>query len=112
MARVMRGSPSAGRRRDRVEKGTPLARLDNQRFLESAVLLAQANLAVREATLLQTRSAVQASRDEAQATLEQARIGAEAQATLERDEELFARGVATSVTLDAATAADGRPRWP
>jgi HlyD family secretion protein len=88
---------------DRVERGAPLAYLDNRAALESAVFLAQANLAVRRATLLQTRSAVQASRDEAQATLDQARgTYREAQATLTRTEELVARGVSTSVTLDAA----------
>lgn len=91
---------------DRVERGAPLAYLDNRAALESAVFLAQANLAVREATLLQTRSAVQASRDEAHATLDQAR-GAyrEAQTTLERTEELAARGVSTSATRDAARTA-------
>ena len=36
---------------DRVEKGAVVARLDNQAQLESAVLLAQANVAVREAAL-------------------------------------------------------------
>jgi len=91
---------------DRVERGAPLAYLDNRAALESAVFLAQANLAVRQATLLQTRSAVQASRDEAQATLEQARgTYRDTQATLERTEELVDRGVSTSVTLDAARTA-------
>ena len=91
---------------DQVARGAPLAYLDNRAALESAVFLAQANLAVRQATLLQTRSAVQASRDEAQATLDQARgTYREAQATLARTEELVARGVSTSVTLDIARTA-------
>jgi len=91
---------------DRVERGAPLAYLDNRAALESAVLLAQANLAVRRAAVLQTRSAVQASRDEAQATLDQARdTSREAQATLDRTEELVARGVSTTVTRDAARTA-------
>lgn len=91
---------------DRVERGAPLAYLDNRAALESAVLLAQANLAVRQATLLQTRSAVQASRDEAQATLDQARATfREAQSTLARTEELVERGVSTSVTRDTARTA-------
>ncbi|GGK51607.1 devB secretion protein [Salinarimonas ramus] len=91
---------------DRVERGSPLAYLDNRSALESAVFLAEANLSVRQATLLQTRSTVQASRDEAQATLDQARgTYGEAQAALARAEELVARGVSTSVTLDAARAA-------
>lgn len=94
---------------DRVEKGTVLARLDNRTALESAVLAAEAALAVREATLMQTRAAVTASRDEAQAALDQAvAAAAEADATLTRTEELFARGVATVAALDSVrTAADG-----
>ncbi len=93
---------------DRVEKGAALARLDNAAALEGAVLLAEANLAVRQATLMQTRAAIEASRDEAQATLDQARTLAEdARATLLRTEELFARGVATSATLDGARTAAG-----
>jgi HlyD family secretion protein len=93
---------------DRVARGTELARLDNAAALEGAVLLAEANLAVRQATLMQTRAAIEASRDEAQATLDQARTLAEdARATLLRTEELFGRGVATSATLDGARTASG-----
>lgn len=89
-----------------VDRGAPLAYLDNRAALESAVFLAQANLAVRRASVLQTRSAVQASRDEAQATLDQARDTArEALASLDRTEELVARGVSSSVTRDAARTA-------
>lgn len=47
---------------DRVEKGAVVARLDNQAQLESAVLLARANVAVREAALVQTKTSVQNSR--------------------------------------------------
>lgn len=92
-----------------VVKGAELARLDNATALEGAVLMAEANLAVREATLMQIRAAVQASRDEAQAALDQAIASAsEGAGTLERTEELFRRGVATQETLDAArTAAEG-----
>ncbi|TVR06247.1 MAG: HlyD family efflux transporter periplasmic adaptor subunit, partial [Salinarimonadaceae bacterium] len=90
---------------DRVEKGTPLARLDNHTALESAVLLAEANLAIRQATLLQTRATVAASRDEAQAALDQAvSTAAEADTGLARANELFARNVTTSAALDAARA--------
>jgi len=90
----------------RVAKGEPLARLDNGSALAGAVLAAEANLAVREAALLQTRAAVQASRDEAQAVLEQARTAAdESAAALSRTEELFQRGVATEETLEGARAA-------
>lgn len=91
---------------DRVERGAPVARLDNHDTLESAVLLAEANLAVRQATLVQTRSAVQSSRDEAQATLDQALANfREAESNLERTEKLADRGVATGSTLDTARAA-------
>lgn len=92
---------------DRVEKGTEVAWLDNRDFLESAVLLAEANMAVREASLMQTRAAVQSSRDEAQATLDQVRSAAgEASAQRLRTEELFQRAIATQSTLDAAVAAE------
>lgn len=91
---------------DQVERGAPVARLDNQAALEGAVLLAEANLAVRQATLLQTRSAVLSSRDEAQATLDQARANhREAASNLERTEKLAGSGVATGATLDTARAA-------
>lgn len=88
-----------------VEKGAALARLDNAAALQGAVLTAEANLAIREAALLQTRAAVQASRDEAQAALDQAQTAAaEATTTLKRTEELFQRDVVTQETLDAARA--------
>ncbi len=87
---------------DRVEKGAPLAWLDNRTALESAVLMAEANLAIREAGLMQTRAAVAASRDEAQAALDQATSNAaEAASSLTRTEELFQRNVTTEATLDA-----------
>ncbi|OAN68702.1 HlyD family efflux transporter periplasmic adaptor subunit [Seohaeicola saemankumensis] len=87
---------------DRVEKGAPLAWLDNRTALEGAVLMAEANLAIREAGLMQTRAAVAASRDEAQAALDQATSNAtEAASSLTRTEELFQRNVATEATLDA-----------
>lgn len=91
---------------ERVEKGMPVARLDNHDVLEGAVLLAEATVAIREAALVQTRAGVQNSRDEAQAVLEQARsAAAEARADLTRTRALSDRGVATRATLDAAVAA-------
>jgi HlyD family secretion protein len=88
---------------DRVARGDVLARLDNAQALEGAVLQAEANLAVRQATLMQTRSAIEASRAEAQASLDQARASAaEAAASLERTAALTERGVSTTATLDAA----------
>lgn len=92
---------------DRVDRGAVVARLDNQGQLESAVLLAQANVAIRQAALVQTRSAVQNSLDEARAGLEQARsTAAEAAARLVRETALFARGVTTQAALDTMAAAD------
>lgn len=92
---------------DRVEKGAVVARLDNQAQLESAVLLAQANVAVREAALAQTKTSVQNSRDEARAALEQARSSrAEAAAERERGKALFERGVITQASLDSLAAAE------
>lgn len=88
---------------DKVARGDTLARLDNAPALEGAVLQAAANLAVRQATLLQTRSAIESSRAEAQASLDQARASAaEAAATRARTAALSERGVATTATLDAA----------
>ena len=92
---------------DRVEKGAVVARLDNQGQLESAVLLARANVAVREAALVQTKTSVQNSRDEARAALEQARSSrAEAAAERERGKALFERGVITQASLDSLAAAE------
>ncbi|WP_296424775.1 HlyD family efflux transporter periplasmic adaptor subunit [Yoonia sp.] len=91
---------------DTVTRGTPVARLDNGAALEGGVLTAEANLAVRQATLAQIRSAVAASRAEAQATLDTARAAArEAATNLARTQDLVDRGVSTSATLDAALTA-------
>lgn len=92
---------------DRVEKGSVVARLDNEGQLESAVFLAEANVAVRQAALMQTRAAVQNSEGEAQAGLEQAQTAAsEAAAEYLRAQELFERGVTTQAALDASAAAE------
>ncbi len=91
---------------DHVKKGTVVARLDNEAQLQSALALAEANLAVRQATYTQTQIAVQNSQDEARALLEQAQSAAdEAETELTRTTALFKRGVATQATLDTATAA-------
>lgn len=91
---------------DVVKKGTVVARLDNEAQLKGAVFLAEANLAVRQATLVQTRAAVANSRNEAQAGLEQARSVAAATAVaLSRAEKLAGGGVTTQSALDAARAA-------
>lgn len=91
---------------DDVDRGATLARLDNRDALEGAVLQAEANLAVRQATRLQISSAVAASRAEAQATLDQARaIAEEAASGLARTETLAERGAATTTALDTARTA-------
>lgn len=90
---------------DRVAAGDILATLDNLPFLESALLTARAEVAVREAVLAQTRAATAASRDEAQAALDQARAAAtEAQADHDRTLALSRRGVATQAAMDMAEA--------
>ena len=92
---------------DRVEKGSVVARLDNEGQLESAVLLAEANVAVRKAALTQTQAEVYNSRNEAQAGLEQAlSVAAEAKAEHIRAKDLFQRGVTTRAALDAFAATD------
>lgn len=92
---------------DLVSKGTIVARLDNEAQLKSSVFLAEANLAVRKAALVQTRAAVKNSRNEAQAGLVQARsVAAEAAMALSRADQLSGQGVATKAALDEARAAD------
>ena len=86
---------------DRVAAGDVVARLDNGAQLQSAVMSAEATVAVRAASLLQTRQGVQISTDEARASFEQAEIAAlEAQSELTRTQELFERGVTTQAVLD------------
>ena len=92
---------------DRVEKGAVVARLDNQGQLQSAVLSAEANVAVREAALVQTTASVQNSQAEARAAMEQARSAStEASAELERGKSLFERGVITQASLDSLAATE------
>ncbi|OJF95673.1 efflux RND transporter periplasmic adaptor subunit [Pararhizobium antarcticum] len=92
---------------DVVKQGAMVARLDNQGQLESAILLAEANLAVRQATVVQTRAVIENSRNEALASLAQAQsVAAEATANLSRTNDLSAHGVTTQSALDAAIAAE------
>jgi HlyD family secretion protein len=103
-ARIAEILVSAG---DRVEKGAVVARLDNLGQLQSAVLAAKASVAVRQAALVQTRQAVQNSRNEAMAALAQAQSAAsEAAAEQKRAQELFKKGVTTQAALDTAAAAE------
>ena len=86
---------------DRVDAGDVVARLDNGAQLQSAVMSAEATVAVRAASMLQTRQGVQISTDEARASFEQAEIAAlEARSELTRTQELFERGVTTQAVLD------------
>lgn len=103
-ARIAEILVSAG---DRVAKGSIVARLDNIGQLQSAVMSAKANVAVRQAALVQTRQAVQNSRNEAKAALAQAQsTAAEAAAEQQRAKELFKKGVTTQAALDTAAAAE------
>jgi HlyD family secretion protein len=91
---------------DRVEHGSVLAVLDSERTLLAAIGSARAQLAAREATLAQVRASVQASRDEAQATL--ARAETTYQNTIrefERVETLRQRGYAAEQSFDQRRAA-------
>jgi HlyD family secretion protein len=91
---------------ERVEAGAVLATLDNEGPLAAALQAARATVAVREATLAQTRSTVTASRDEARAALARAVSAADnAQREFDRAEELRRRGVVTDVTYDQRRAA-------
>lgn len=86
---------------DEVGANDILAVLDNLPQLQSAVISAQANLRVREATLAQTRASNRASLGEAQASLKRAEATAiVAQADLARVTSLFERGVTTRAQFD------------
>lgn len=89
-----------------VQRGEPLARLDNYASLRSAVVLAETQLAVRQAQLVQIRHEIAISRAEAQAALAQARAMALATASdLKRATALAERGVVTDATLASANLA-------
>lgn len=96
---------------DVVDAGAILAVLDNLPQLQSAVVSAEANLQVRQATLEQTRASNEASYGEAKALMQRAQSTADAaQADLARMTSLLERGVATRAIFDqtvaAATAAE------
>jgi len=86
---------------DRVERGAVLAILDNAPQLRAAIELSRANLAAREATLAQVRASMQASREEARATLARAQTSAQnAAREFERMEQLRQRGFAADQAYD------------
>jgi HlyD family secretion protein len=87
-------------------RGETLALLDNYHSLEAAVESAEANVALQNATLAQTRKAIAASLEEAKATLERAESGAKlAFQDLLRQQDLFKKGAGVKAELDQATAA-------
>jgi HlyD family secretion protein len=91
---------------DRVEHGSVLAVLDSERTLLAATESSRAQLAAREATLAQVRASVQASRDEAQATLARAETTYQnAVREFERVETLRQRGYAAEQSFDQRRAA-------
>jgi HlyD family secretion protein len=86
---------------ERVERGQILAVLDSEQAFLAAVASARATLAAREAALAQVRVSVQASRDEARATLARAEaILQNAAREFERVETLRQRGFAADQTYD------------
>ena len=96
----------AVREGEKVEAGATLAVLDNEGPLGAAFESARATVAVREAALVQTRSTVTASRDEARAALARAQSAADtAQREFDRAEELRRRGVVTDTIHDQRRAA-------
>ena len=88
---------------DVVAAGDVIAVLDNRTTLEGAVASARAAVVVQSASLEQTRVAVTASRNEAQAELERVQATLrEAVSALERTRGLFERGVASDSALQTA----------
>jgi HlyD family secretion protein len=83
-----------------------LAVLDSERTLLAAIGSGRAQLAAREATLVQVKASVQASRDEAQATLARAEITSHNTVReFERVETLRQRGYAAEQAFDQRRAA-------
>lgn len=90
----------------RVERGETLAFLDNRDSLQSALEVAEANVALQRSALEQTRMAIGASLSEAQAGLERARAGAELKLKeLERLQTLREQRAVAQADLDAGLAA-------
>jgi len=88
---------------DQVERRAPLARLDNYAALESAMVFAETQVAVRQAQLAQIRHEIAVSRAESEVALAQARATAmAAESDLDRTAALVERGVATDTILAAA----------
>lgn len=90
---------------DKVIKGDTIAVLDSLAQLQALVETAEANVAVRQATLDQIRDTVRASIAEAGASLQRSRAAAEvAQQDFSRTKSLSDRGVVSQAALDQALA--------
>jgi HlyD family secretion protein len=90
---------------DAVTEGQPIAELDSLPQYRAALIAAEANVAAKEAALVQARASLASSLAEAQANRDRAASAA----TLAADEaarqrDLFARGVITRSALDRAEA--------
>lgn len=84
-----------------VTAGTTLAVLDNEAPYKAAFEAAEANVALREASLQQTRSSIQASLEEARASLGSAQAAARnARKDYERAQSLIERGTISEAVLD------------
>jgi len=84
-----------------VTAGTTLAVLDNEAPYKAALESAEANVALREASLQQTRSSIQASLEEARANLGSAEAAARnARKDYERARSLIERGTISEAVLD------------
>ncbi|WP_068119157.1 HlyD family efflux transporter periplasmic adaptor subunit [Tropicimonas marinistellae] len=88
-----------------VETGQPIAELDSLPQYLAAVTAAQANVAAKEAALVQARAAVEAALAEAQANYDRAASITElTEEEAARQRDLFERGVSTQAALDRAEA--------
>jgi HlyD family secretion protein len=84
-----------------VTAGTTLAVLDNEAPYKAASEAAEANVALREASLQQTRASIQASLEEARASLGSAQAAARnARKDYERAQSLIERGTISEAVLD------------
>jgi HlyD family secretion protein len=90
---------------DFVTEGQIIAELDSLPQYQAALASAQANLAAKEAALLQARAVVDSALVEAQANRDRAASAATlAEQEAARQRDLFARGVTTRSSLDRAEA--------
>lgn len=91
---------------DLVTEGQLIAELDSLPQYRAALVAAEANLAAKEAALVQARAAVGSAQAEAQANRDRAASAATlAEQEAARQRDLFARGVTTRSALDRAEAA-------